>query len=74
MVLGIIRRRGQGSQKRAGPVHRVLRIIVDGRELLVRRLIRITPEEIVYVDFSGHVRVMRREKRGAKKHVIPITL
>ncbi len=74
MVLGIIRRRGQGPRPRTGPIQRVLRIIVDGRELLVRRLIRITPEEIVYVDFSGHVRVMRREKRRAKKHVVPLTL
>ncbi|NPA98875.1 MAG: hypothetical protein GXO43_05800 [Crenarchaeota archaeon] len=73
MVLGLLHRKRQKQGQTTGIGPRVLRILVDGKELLVRRLIRITPEEIVYVDFSGHIRVMRRERQRGKKRLLVLT-
>ena len=39
------------------------RIVIDGHELLVREVLKISDNEIVYVDPQGTIRVWRRRPR-----------
>ena len=48
------------------------RVVIDGQELLVRRIISITADEIVYEDPSGTIRTLKRRapRKGRRRGLL----
>ena len=62
-VRGVFRRKKwpRAPAVRMAQYHRVL---IDGEELLVRRIIKITDDEVVYEDPHGNIKIYKRKKTG----------